>query len=141
MKSWPFNSTFPVTVENAVIAWQPVVGQLHNLSTTWNRDVIFTEIGYCSGKNGCNDNQGSPDKQVQMETLYNGTFMVWNESVTWFKGIFWWNWVSDNAYGGNDTGCMTPSYKPSENVIRYYYEATKQPPPPPNYSAVCTCWL
>lgn len=142
LKSWPFNSSFPVTIDNAITAWQPIVNQLQGLHDEWKKDVIFTEIGYCSGKNGCTDDKSDNKSQVQMATLYNATYMVWNtESISWFKGLFWWNWVSDNAYGGINTGCMTPSYKPSENVIREWYQATKQPPPPPNYSAVCQCWL
>merc|ERR1712228_702440 len=140
LKSWSFNSSFPPNISNAIIAWQPIVEQLENLHNKWNKDVIFTEIGFCSGKNGCNDEESDNKSQTQMATLYNATYIVW-EPLSWFKGMFWWNWLSDNAYGGVDTGCMTPSYKPSEDVIRKYYEATEDPPPPPNYAPVCQCWL
>ena len=140
LKSWPFNSSFPPTLDNAVSAWQPIVEQLEGLHQEWGKAVAFTEIGFCSGKSGCNDEQADNKSQAQMATLYNATYMVWSD-VAWFKGLFWWNWASDAAFGGQETGCMTPSYKPAENVVREYFEATEEPPPPPKYAAVCQCWL
>ena len=36
---------------------------------------------------------------------------------------------------------MTPSYKPTEELLREWYRASVPAPPPPNYSAMCECWL
>ena len=138
-KSWPFNSTYPLTLDNAINAWQPIVDQLNGLHMQWNKNVIFTEIGYCVG--GCGGTLKNASKsQYQMAVLYNSTYIVWSQ-LNWFKGLFWWNWITDNAFGGMNNSCMTPQYKPCENIIRMYYDAIDEPPPPPNYPPVCQCWL
>jgi hypothetical protein len=70
-------------------------GGLRNLSQHWNKTIIFTEIGYCSG----NCTMG-PQIDMPAQTLwYNSMFFVWKD-ITWFGGAFWWNWLTDPAFGG-----------------------------------------
>lgn len=147
LKSWPFNNnigSYP-NITTILNAWMPIESQLMNLSMFWNnKSIIFTETGYCSGLNNkCanyNDIRTNNISLNQMSLFYNATFIAMSK-YEWFKGIFWWNWDTDAAFGGYNNSCMTPSYKPAENILRYWYQATKQPPPPPEYPPQCQCWL
>lgn len=140
------NAYYPLTNKNdptlveLKAAWQPYVTTLAQLASTWNKPILFTEIGYCS-QNGANQHPwdwqvtGTVDLQEQVDT-YRAAF----ESVfdqPWFAGMYWWSWGTDPFEGGPCDDGYTPHDKPAEEVLRSWYEA---PPhispvvPPPDYS-------
>ena len=54
----------------------------------------------------------------------------------WFLGAFWWNWDADpGAFELDD--CLTPQFKPAEDVLRRYYRANAPKPSPPSFPALC----
>ena len=54
----------------------------------------------------------------------------------WFLGAFFWNWDTDPAYGPGDV-CLSPQWKPSEDVLRRYYRATEPRPAIPPFPPMC----
>lgn len=143
------NDTFR-TKEDLLSLWEPIESQLDALHRRWNRSVVFTEIGVCAGLNGtCFDNL--PASQVPIVSTTNASLQAqatqFDAALTamskhpWFLGVFWWNWATDAAFGGDDNACMDPKFKPAEQVLRLWYNATKPAPPPPNYTVTCRCWL
>eukprot|EP01084_Bolivina_argentea_P124612 220823_1 len=145
------NDTYP-TLNQLLPLWNPIKKQILNMHLKWNMNFIFTEIGYCSGiiNNGsksnlchCNGAQTFPTTNASLYAQYNLYLaaMMSFEQYNWFKGMFWWNWVSDASFGGFNNSCMTVSYKPTENLLRQWYFTTQKQPPPPIYPAKCQCWL
>ena len=51
-------------------------------------------------------NPSEDDFAVQAK-MYEA-FLIAVKDVPWFKGVFWWDWSTDFAYGGSDNACMTP---------------------------------
>ena len=92
------NGSYP-TLDELKIYWQPIEQQLIDLSIKWNKSVIFTECGYCSGVNGtCYSNGMIPpspptnESMQAMVTQYQATLEVMTK-YEWFEGVFWWNWA------------------------------------------------
>ena len=145
------NGSYP-TLNQLLNIWQPLEIQLLNLHNKWNKSIIFTEIGYCSGVNGscyANKDWTSDDSIIPAptnESLYAQTIqyeaaLTAMSKYSWFKGIFWWNWATDAAFGGKNNSCMDPKFKPTEYLVRKWYNATEPMPEPPSYPATCKCWL
>eukprot|EP01084_Bolivina_argentea_P035512 65865_1 len=140
------NGSYP-TLTQLLNVWKSVEQQMFDLHNKWNKSIIFTEIGYCSGVNAkCYANGNKAPNRPTNESLY-AMYNQYEAVLTamskyeWFEGIFWWNWASDAAFGGDGNSCMDPKYKPTENLLREWYNATEEPPPPPNYPVTCECWL
>jgi hypothetical protein len=69
------------------------VAALKNLSSEYNKPVVFTEVGYESSK-GTNQepyaevrNGYDPSEQ---ENCYTAFFNVFSQQTSWMKGVFWW---------------------------------------------------
>ncbi len=113
------------TVQDLKDAWAPHVQDLADLSAAWGDEpIVFTEIGYRS-IDGANrhpwdwQTKGSVDLQEQADCYRAALESVWNE--TWFAGMFWWDWSSDPAVGGDQDTGYTPAGKPAEDVLRTWY--------------------
>ena len=116
------NQTDP-TLPALVAAWSNnksgfnIVASLKNLATTYNKPLIFTELGYVSVA-GTNETpytgiSGSYDGTEQ-EDCYEAFFEVFSQQTAWMKGVFWWDWTV-TAPGANDTG-YSPQNKPAGNI-------------------------
>jgi len=135
----PFNPS--PTVEDLVEEWDDVINKgishmavgLKNLTNAWNKSIIFTEIGYCSGQ--CPDGE---DVNLERQTNHYAAVFEAFQYEKWFGGIFWWNWLSDPAYGGEFNYCYTPQYKPAEKLVRQWYGGLTDPQPPLG-GPVCSC--
>jgi len=75
-----------------------------------------------------------------MATQYTGLIDFWKE-VDWFEGVFWWNWTTDNNFGGLDNYCMDPKFKPAQYVLWKHYGGMTTAPPTPDGDAQCSCTL
>lgn len=118
------NKTDP-TVEELKMGWTRPISFLRELSETWDKPIIFTEIGYRSvdgaamhpweyGTNPAIDLQEQAD-------AYQATFeSVFDED--WFAGMFWWSWDTNPMQGGPCDNGFTPKGKPAEVVLREWYE-------------------
>lgn len=128
------------TIAELEAAWEPHVEQLAVLAATWNKPIIFTEIGYRS-LDGANrypwdwQIQGTVDLQEQADA-YQAVF----ESVfdqPWFGGMYWWAWETDPFQGGPCDDGYAPYDKPAEDVLRTWYGGpprNRASPPEPDYS-------
>jgi hypothetical protein len=110
-------------------------GGLKNLSQTWNKHIIFTGVGYCSG-----DCPKGTDMNLDYQTTRISAFFDVFRVVEWIEGVFWWNWVTDPAFGGEQNPCTTIQFKPAENVLRLGY-GERKPGTQPQYPPVCPCVL
>ncbi len=75
--------------------WQSVEQQMLTLHNKWNKSIIFTEIGYCSGiKANCYANGGKPPGSPTNQSLY-AMYNQYEAALTamtkcsWFEGVFW----------------------------------------------------
>ena len=135
----------------------------------YGKQVLFTEIGYCSGHCSRTHTPSGADYATQAqhyEAVFeafrnvsvlaaehgndgdNGPTNSRSRSSRWFLGSFWWNWNTDDGrYSSGSDDCLTPQHKPAEAVLRKYYRATK---PAPRWeenttsalcmgAAACTC--
>lgn len=148
-----FNSTedadgsYP-SVSQLLKVWAPVEKQLEALHVKYNKSIVFTEVGYCSGVNGsCFDNgaprppQSTTAASLVAQAAQYEALMLAMTKYPWFEGVFWWNWATDAAFGGDNNSCMDPKFKPAEDVLRRWYRATQPKPKPPQYAPICECWL
>lgn len=51
---------------------------------------------------------------------YTALFSAFREAA-WFGGVFWWNWLSDPAFGGDFNYCYTVQFKPTEKLVRSWF--------------------
>ncbi len=131
------------TLQSAVEAWMPLVAQFKQLADKFKKPFLLTEVGYCSG--GCVPQQhATPAGEAEQAMHYEAVLWVAEENSAWFKGVFFWNWVTDDAFGEWKDGsmCMDPKWQQAELVLRRYYNATA-PQPPRNFAAKprCKCTL
>ena len=106
---------------NAVLA-------LQNLQSSYNKPLIFTELGYESTP-GTNEQpwnfslSGGYDPTEQQD-CYQAFFQVFSRQNTWMKGVFWWDW-NVSPPSASDTG-YSPQNKPAGTVtlVDWYGPAT-----------------
>ncbi|MGA2891041.1 MAG: cellulose binding domain-containing protein [Terracidiphilus sp.] len=136
------------TVAQLVSAWTDstenggynAVAAFENLSSTYSKPVIFTELGYEStpGTNTEPWNSSLSDgyDPTEQADCYEAFFAVFSQQTSWMKGVFWWNWqvpaltASDSSYDPNGKpagtielpewfGSATPIFKisPSATIL------------------------
>jgi hypothetical protein len=130
--------------------WRGVEEQLEGLHRKFNRSVVFSEIGFCSGDDGnCWRNKPAnavPSLRTTKASLeaqavqYEAALKAFSKHP-WWLGVFWWNWATDPNFGGPGNSCMDPKFKPAESVLRRWYNATQPQPPLPTEAPACRCWL
>ena len=113
-------------LQSLVAAWQPRVEALADLSETWDKPVIFTEIGYRSLDGANRQGTGGPeypsiDMEEQADTFEAAFQSVYNQP--WLAGIYWWTWEPNPDQGGPCDDGYSPHDKPAENVLRRWYGA------------------
>lgn len=126
---------FPVSdektpaVEACKIGWQKHKSILKNIASKYHKKILFTEFGYRSvdyaGKEPWRSDRSM--NAVNMVAQNNTTQALfeefWHES-DWFAGGFIWKWFHDYDRSGGDTDSQfTPQNKPSEEIIKRFYEA------------------
>ena len=116
------------TLEELKAAWTAPFISLESLAAFWNKQIIFTEIGYRSvdGANKtpwCEEARcpGLIDLDEQVDT-YEALLETFH-AEPWFDGLFVWAWDTDpNKSGECDQG-YSPYGKPAENVLRAWFGA------------------
>ncbi len=120
---YELTNSFDPTVEELISAWQPIVAELESLSSTFNRLVMFTEIGYPSQNGAARrpwSNSGTTlDLQEQADCYQAALEVFWNQP--WFKGFLWWYWQPFANQGGPEDLDYTPRGKPAEYIIADFY--------------------
>lgn len=137
---YPLTDKNDPTLDELRAAWTPHVTTLANLSSTWGKPILFTEIGYRS-LDGANrrpwdwQSQGTIDLQEQADCYQAAFDSMYGQP--WFAGMFWWSWGTDPFQGGPCDDGYTPHDRPAEDVLRAWYGAPPRPrptPPQPHYS-------
>lgn len=101
---------------------QTIANTLESLSKKYQKDVIITEIGACSGKCVINNRNTVPEVIDHfMQGYYYDKFMSVFSKKPFIKGFFWWAWNSDPNTGGYSDHCITPQMKPAEFVLYQHY--------------------
>ena len=99
-----------------------ILDSLENLSKQFNKDVIITEIGRCSGNCQINNRNIVPKyTDFYVQGYFYERFIQRFSNRPFIKGYFWWAWNTDPNTGGFDDHCITPQMKPAEYVLRKYY--------------------
>jgi len=133
---FPLTNSYNPTLSQLISAWSyctksGFVGrnwtnELYSTYTQTGKEIIFTEIGYCS-QDGTNtqpwdwNTSLTVDLQEQAD-CYQAALEVLKDKE-WFEGWFWWNWETDPDAGGPTERHYTPQNKSAQNILKqYYYE-------------------
>ena len=114
------NSSSP-TIAEIKTAWEPYKKILRALAAYYEKDIVFTEIGYMS-RDGTNIHPWdyhlatNPDLQEQADCYQAALETFYNE--TWFKGMYWWAWSWDPSTDDNGYDIYN---KPAETIVRQWY--------------------
>jgi hypothetical protein len=113
------------SVNDLIAAWDGPFYTLQQLAQTWNRPIIFTEIGYNSSEGATASPASWPTGPLDLEVQANAYEAVFQKfgNQTWWGGVYWWNWDPNYLQGGLYDLSFVPSGKPAEDVLRYYYSA------------------
>jgi len=120
------------TVEELEAGWAGPKAVLANLSATYGKPIILTEIGYRS-HHGCSNHPWdswivSPLDLEEQAFAYEAAFrQLYNEP--WLAGFFWWQWLADPFQSGPCDDGYSPHLKPAENVLRAWYGGTSSSQP------------
>jgi hypothetical protein len=131
---YPLTDKNDPTLDELKAAWAPHVSALADLSATWDRPILFTEIGYRS-LDGTNQypwnwqGEGTIDFQEQADAYQAAFESVWDQP--WFAGMYWWEWGTDPFQGGPCDDGYTPHDKLAEDVLRAWYGGPPRPIPTP----------
>ena len=96
------------------------------ISTENKKPILFTEFGYRSMDYTAKKPWLVDRNQmaVNLAAQSNATKAVFEEfwKEDWFAGGFIWKWfIHHERSGGKDDNRFTPQNKPTEDVIRSYY--------------------
>ena len=128
---FPLTNHADPTVAELVAAWTNnkdgfnVVAALKSLQSTYNKPLIFTELGYVSAT-GTNEAPyasaaaGAAYDPTEQNNCYEAFFEVFSQQSSWMKGVFWWAW-NVSPPSSTDTG-FTPQNKPAADttLVKWY---------------------
>ncbi len=121
---FPLSNNDTPSVGELVKNWQPHINAINQLRTTQNKNVIFTELGYCSVDKTTFEpwNPQSSIVNLKAQTnAYQAFFEVFSNKP-WFKGAFLWKWYPKHqTSGGIENNDYTPQNKPVEALIKKCY--------------------
>lgn len=112
------------------------------LAARYNKQVVFTEVGYVSRDNATNDpgdgyKLSTPINTGLQANAYRALFEYWANDPN-IGGVFFWDWSSDPNAGGPNDGGYTPQNKPAQDVMKQWFTqsappSTTPPQPATNY--------
>jgi hypothetical protein len=129
---WPLSNAQHPTVEELVEGWREPVALLDRLYETWQKPIIFAEIGFRSAEGNAADPVAAwnPAELVDLETqanAYESVFQVFAEKP-WWQGVYWFGWIPNHLQGGPYEIGWTAQAKPAEDVVRSHYGAPPRNP-------------
>jgi hypothetical protein len=123
---FPVSKSKTPTAEECLVGWELHKKSIQEISTAFDKPILFTEFGYrsvdYSGKEPWNSDRSM--NQVNLEAQTNTTQALfetfWKED--WFAGGFIWKWFYNHeVIGGKDDSQFTPQNKPVEILIKTHY--------------------
>jgi len=118
---FPLTAGYSPTVEELKSAWAYDIRVLRALAAFYDKNIVFTEIGYMS-RDGTNITPWdyhlatTPDLQEQADCYQAALETFYAEP--WFKGMYWWAWSWDP---GTDDNGYDIYNKPAESIVRQWY--------------------
>ena len=122
------------TLGQLTAAWQPIIVELANISASHgDKPVNFAEIGYCSatGTNTFPSHCGgdplfAPSNPVEVnltiQTVLYEAFFATVYQQPWFRGVFWWDWLTRPDDGGHNNSGFSVRDKPVGALIRKHFD-------------------
>lgn len=114
------------TVADMKNSWSKVdANELSGLARTYNKPIIFTEVGYMSANNALGDpgaaygNPGSINMSIQANA-YQALLEYWSTS-SYMAGVSFWGWSTNPNAGGTNDIDYTPQNKPAEQVMKQWF--------------------
>ena len=127
---------FPLTdnknpdLETIKQGWDRYIPMLEELSATYNKQILFTEVGYKSEASATikpwewgnslsilTRKKSDETQQLAYEALFQ---KLWAED--WFAGMFIWEWNTMSKPENAPTNLnFSPRFKPAENTIAKWY--------------------
>jgi hypothetical protein len=107
------------SVDDLVAAWGPNVDRMELLNERWDLPVVFTELGYES-RVGTAARIGAGTAPISEEAqadAYEAAFEALSP-VSWFSGIWWWEWSAEGLGRGPGDGSFSPEGKDAAEVLR-----------------------
>lgn len=119
-------------------AWAPIADRLEALSVKVDRPVLFTEVGYASGRGTTTrpwewEAFTTPD-QAEQAAAYTALLETF-EVEPWFAGVHWWHW--DHLDGREDPIGFPLRAKEAADVLRAHWSPL---PPLPATPGVLGPW-
>ena len=112
--------------------WNNYLSDIQGLSQKWNKNIVFTEIGYKSVDGAryepWNYNRTGSADLAEQANLFDALFSYWNEK-SFMKGVQIWDWKSDSSAGGAGNTDYTPQNKTAEGVIAQWFGQSGPPAP------------
>ncbi len=126
---FPLDSAKTPTVKNLLSGWQKPFEAIKQLSTKWDKPILFTEYGYRSIDYTSigHWNVGQDSLNVNLEAQSNAYEALYRKfyNENWFKGGFLWKWhLIKGRYKTFDNTRFTPQGKPAIDVIKKWHGAT-----------------
>lgn len=119
---------------------ETAINKLKELSEKFKKEVIITEVGFCSGN--CRRDEKVILKDHYIQAYFYEKFIKAFAKENFIKGFFWWAWNSDPYFGGLDDMCISPQNKISEYILRKYYGGdTRKVNYKSDERAVCPCTI
>lgn len=118
---FPLTHGYSPTIDELKSAWAEKIPFLRLLAAIYNKDIVFTEIGYVS-RDGTNitpyayDLTTPADLQEQADCYQAALESLYAEP--WFKGMYWWAWSWDPSTDDNGYDIYN---KPAETMLRQWY--------------------
>ena len=114
--------------DSLLAGWEEYFQELKQFSSTYDRPVLFTEVGYKSidytAKQPWNPENGDVNLLAQQNALESAFIKFWDEP--WFAGGFIWKWYHNHeSAGGLQNKDYTPQNKPVESIITEYFGKKK----------------
>ncbi len=106
-------------IADLVHGWAPYRARLDALRQKLNKAVLFTELGYPSrlgaAEQPSQEGSGAISQEAQRRA-YVAAFRAW-KGVTWFQGVWWWDWPAAGPDPTTDAGSYTPAGKAAQAVL------------------------
>ncbi len=110
---------------------------VRNGTSNWNKQIIFTEIGYESigGVSqivpfGLTPVKLNVEEQGTLVRNFFEALKEFGNDDKWLKGLFWYNFTSSPLLGGMGDLNFNPHNKPAEIYIRAFYKGQEPDPLP-----------
>lgn len=126
---FPLKGDRGLTVEAIKQRWRKISSPMSRMSATFDRPILFTEMGYRSITNPLSrpwDYSKGQAYNPEMQAMALAALLDYFTAQAWWKGGFVWKWFPDhvNAGGKNHTG-FSPQNKLAEDVLRTYFTKYK----------------